>query len=203
MSYLAPIVNGCDVRNKYVAAMDLRHAKNADEAYENFYNYYFSSNRKQYLNKAFQLTKDKSMFWPTRTITEMLDEIFINNSDNYDARKMAQDIDLLKSEYLVYTSNHKKTTYTEKDIQKRIKSFETKYKYKCPETFVSYWLNNGAYISLMYGAKYEGLTFPGHSVEETLSKLNGMALEVLNDHNHDVDRRLFNIVYYIYSQQII
>jgi hypothetical protein len=85
-----------------------------------------------------------------------------------------------------------------------VRSFEKKYpKYECPDSFKFYWTNNGAYVTLMYGVKYEGITFPNMTQEETISKLKMMAVQVLSEHNHDFDDRLFQLCYYLYKNRCI
>ncbi len=203
MRYLNKQLNGADTRNNFVRSMDLYGGTSFEQALENYNKEWFSSKRKQYLNQAFKLVLEKQLFWPARVIPEMLDEIYVNESDRYDAKKMAQDIDNLKSKYQIWASKRKNQPVTSNDILKEIKSFEMKYRYSCPESFKFYWMNNGAFITLSYGIKFEDLVFPGMDQAQSLSKLQAMGLEVLTDHDHDVDERLFKLCYFLYSKKAI
>lgn len=202
MKYVSKTVNGFDTRNKFIRSMDLAHATSADEALTNYCNEWFSSQRKEYLTQAFRMVCDKQFFWPVRAVTEMLDEIYVFNSDNYDEKEMAQDVDLLKGRYNTWASHRKNQPITSDAMLKYIKDFEKKYKYECPDSFKFYWMNNGAFITLNYAIKCEGITFPGFTQEESLSKLKGFALEVIEDHNHDMDTRLFDLCHFLYSQRL-
>lgn len=201
MKYLAKTVNGFDTRNKFIRSMDLARAYDADTARINYESVWFSSTKKQYINTAFQQVLENSLFWPKHVITDMLDEIFIEEADNYDAKIMAQDIDILKSKYQIWATKRKNQPISTDDIVKAIKQFESKYKYSCPDTFKSAWMNAGAYITLSYGIKYENLLFPGMTQEQSLSKLKALALEIVTDMNHDVDDRLFKLCHFLYVQK--
>ena len=201
MKYLSKTVNGADTRNKFLRSMDIAHAYDPETARMNYENEWFSSTKKQYLNTAFKQILENQMFWPKRILPDMLDEILMANMDQYP--DMVKDVDDLKSKFLIWSSKRKNQPMTNQDIQKSIKSFEAKYKYACPETFRSAWMNNGAYITLSYGIKYEGITFPGMTQEQSLSKLKALALQIVADMNHEVDDRLFNICHYLYLGRVV
>ena len=202
LKYLSKQVNGFDTRNNFIRSMDIKHAYNVKTALQNYENVYFSSLRKQYLNEAFKHIQEKSLFWPKHVLTDMLDEIAMNNED-YDAKEMARDIDIVKSKYLIWASHRKSQPITTEEMVRSIKSFETKYKYVCPDTFKSAWMNTGAFITLSYGIKYEDVKFPNcTTAEESLSLLQKLALEVLSDMDHDVDTRLFELCHAIYLQKL-
>lgn len=199
MSYISKSINGFDTRNNFIRSMDIATVgTNADAALQNYEKAWFSSTRKEYLTQAFKLVLDKSKFWPKRVIPEMLDEIFVDY-EGENEKAMAQDIDLLKSKFMIWSTKRKNQPVTADDLLKDIKSFEKKYKYTCPESFKFYWMNNGAYITLRYGIQYEGLLFPGYTQKESLSKLEGIALQVLEEHDHNVDDRLFKMCHFLYS----
>lgn len=202
MKYLSKQVNGFDTRNNFIRSMDIQHAYDVNTALRNYENTWFSSTRKQYLNDAFKHIQEKSLFWPKRVFSDMLDEILMYDED-YDPKVLAQDVDFLKSKFLIWASNRKHKPITDEEMVKSIKSFETKYKYTCPDTYKSAWMNTGAYITLTYGIKYEDLMLPGcNTPEESLSLLKKCALEVISEFNHDVDTRMFELCHALYLQRI-
>lgn len=202
LKYLSKQVNGFDTRNNFIRSMDIKHAYDVKTALQNYESVYFASERKQYLNEAFKRVQENSLFWPKHVFTDMLDEIAMNN-ENYDVRVMMKDIDHLKSLYLIWASKRKSQPVTTEVMISNIKSFETKYKYRCPDTYKSAWMNTGAYITLSYGIKYENIRFPKcTTAEESLSLLQKLALEVISDMNHDVDTRLFEVCHAVYLQKM-
>lgn len=204
MRYLSKQTGGFDTRNAFIRSMDIAHAHDVDTALKNYENAWFKSQRKQYLNEAFKHTSTKSIFWPVHAIYDMLDEIAMNiEPDKYDMKKFAQDIDRLKSKLTLWSSRKKSQSITKEDVQHEIRSFESKYRYECPDTFKSCWMNHGAYTTLSYGIKYEGLILPKCTdADESLALLRKLALEVLADMDHDVDTRLFKLCHALYEMRL-
>ena len=205
MKYLNRKIGGFETRNKFVRSMDVANAPNAEKAWENYYNAWFSSRRKHYIRKAFDMVSEKSLFWPAHAITDMIDEIVMTLTDpeadfGYDEKKLLKDADILKSRLHAWMSHTRKKSVTRDDVLKAVRSFEAKYRYPCPDTFKTCWTNTGSYIALVHDVKYDGLKLPGCAdTEESLDLLNKLALEVLADMDHDVDKRLFGICYALYK----
>lgn len=199
MKYLSKQVNGFNTRNNFIRSMDIAHAWDVRTALANYEKAWFSSTRKQYLNEAFKHIKEKSLFWANHVFTDMLDEIMMESSGDYDFKTMSADVDNLKSAFIVWSSRRKNQPVTDDEMVKRIKSFEAKYRYGCPDTYKSAWMNTGAYVTLCYGVKYEGLTLPGCSTpEECLSLLKKCAMEAIASMDHDVDTRMFELCHALY-----
>jgi len=201
MKYIARTVNGFDTRNKFIRSMDIPHALDVETARRNYENTWFSSTRKQYLNTALKQISDEQLFWPKKVFHDMLEEIEVNAVD-CDEKKMHADVDRLQYMFRVWADNRHNKTVTYDALVKEVKSFEAKYRYDCPDSFKSAWMNNGAYITLLYGMKYEGITFPNMTQQQSIDKLRALGIEVVNDYDHNVDERLFAMVHYLYSQKM-
>lgn len=205
--FLAKQVNGFDTRNNFIRSMDIARAPDLEAALANYEKAWFGSRRKQYVNEAFKhlSEKKKPLFWSPKAIYDMLDEIALSLGDpeadfGYDMKKFAQDLDRLKSKLTIWSSRRASQPLTREDIQKEIRSFEAKYRYPCPDTFKTCWMNTGAYIALSYDVKYGGLVLPGcRGMKESLALLGKLRLEIIGDMDHDVDRRLFEVCWHIYS----
>lgn len=199
MKYLSKNINGFNTRNNFIRSMDIAHAPTFEAALANYEDAWFSSVKKQYLNEAYKYISEKSLFWPQHLFADMLDEIFLENNE-YDDKKLSQDIDIIKSKFIIHASRRAAQSVNREDMIKAIKSFETKYKYSCPDSFKTAWMNTGAYITLSYDIKYNNLIFPKcNNADESLAFLKKLALEVLNDMDHNVDTRLFKLCYMIYK----
>lgn len=199
--HLAKNVNGFNTRNNFIRSMDLAHAHTPEIARLNYERRWFTSpqNKKQYLNIAFQQIRTGSAFWPTFVLTNMLDEIAVYNTDESIQKQLDVDVDNLKSSITVWASKRKVQNITTQYMIDQIKKFEDKYNYDCPDSFKTAWMNAGAFITLTYGIKYEGIKFPGMTTEESLSKLQGLALQVIEEIDIGVDDRLFNMCHFLYS----
>lgn len=204
LKYLSKQNNGFNTRNNFIRSMNITPTQTVETALDNYNKTWFSSVRKQYLNESFKHVLTGSLFWPKHVLADMLDEIamsLIGESD-YDDKTLMQDIDRIKSKILVWASPRKNTSITADDVLKEIRSFESKYKYACPDTFRTCWMNTGAYITLSYCIKYENLTMPNKNTEESLNLLKKLALEVLADMDHNVDTRLFKLCHALYKDRL-
>ncbi len=202
MKYLGKQVNGQATRNNFIRSMDIARNRDPDAALAAYCHAWFDSSRKQYLNEALKHVRSRSLFWPLRAIPDMLDEILLGTPPE-DAKAMARDADLLKSRYTVWCSNRANRPISDEDMLKSIKQFEADYRYSCPDTFRSCWMNTGAYVTLSYGIKYEGIRFPGcATADESLALLKKLALEVVADMDHDVDDRLFRLCHAAYLARL-
>lgn len=207
MQYLSRQVNGRDTRNAFVRSMDIAHAPDLQTALKNYGDTWFESRRKQYINEAFKHVSEKSLFWPAAAMHDMLDEIamivmFEGSDYDYDPKKFSADLDRLKSKITLWSSRRSQRVVTREDVQKEIRSFEAKYKYPCPDTFKSCWMNAGAYITLSYDIKYAGLLLPGCADQaESLGLLKKLALEIIAERDHDVDTRLFAVCHALYRSR--
>ena len=118
-------------------------------------------------------------------------------------RALASDADMLAAKYALWASSRKDRPVSDEDIVKYVKNFEAKYRYRCPDTFRSCWMNAGAYVTLCYGVKYEGLAMPGCSrPEESLALLKRCAMEVIADMDHCVDDRMFRLCHAVYAERL-
>ena len=204
MRYLGKLVGGQATRNNFIRSMDLDRNRTADEALEAYSDAWFSSTRKQYLNEALKLSMQKSLFWTSRALCDMLDEVQLNFEGDADGLKaLARDVDLLKSKICAWAAPTSKKQVSDKDMVAAVKAFEAKHRYACPETYRSCWMNTGAYVTLAYGIKYEGLSFPGCATPEAcLDLLKKFALEVIADMDHNVDERLFRLCHEAYLERL-
>ena len=204
LQYLSKQNNGFNTRNNFIRSMDIKSDQTVEQAIDNYNKTWFSSTRKQYLNEAFKHILNNSLFWPKHVINDMLDEIAMSLLDesDYDDKILMQDIDRIKSKITVWASPRKQKAVTVDDILKDIRSFEHKYKYTCPDTFRTCWMNTGAYITLAYCIKYEGLTMPNKNTDESLNLLKKLALEILADMDHNVDTRLFKLCHALYKDKL-
>lgn len=205
MNYIGKSVNGQATRNNFIRSMDIDKNRNADDALAAYCDAWFSSTRKQYLNEAFKLTKPGSLFWTKKAMSDMLEEILLDTDlgSTSENRELARDVDLLKSRLAVWGSKRRNNPITSEQMQDYIKKFEAKYKYRCPDTYRSCWMNTGAYVTLSYGIKYEGLVFPGCTgPEDSLNLLKKCALEVIAAMDHDVDERMFRLCHALYLQRL-
>ena len=206
MKYLGKQVNGQATRNNFIRSMDIARNRDPDDALAAYSETWFSSQRKQYLNEALKHVSSKSLFWPRRALADMLDEILADSpdapgSDGFKA--LARDVDVLKGKYTVWASNRARQPVSDKDMVRCVKEFEAAHRYRCPDTFRSCWMNTGAYITLCYGIKYEGLALPGcSSPDESRSLLKRCALEVVADMDHDVDERMFRMCHALYLARL-
>lgn len=205
MKYLGKQVNGLATRNNFIRSMDLAVNRDVDAALAAYSKAWFSGTRKQYLNEAMKHIKSKSLFWPKRALPDMLEEIQADASGSpADIRALARDVDILKSRYTVWASSRAGNQVSDNEIAAEIKTFEAAHRYTCPDTYRSCWMNTGAYVTLSYGIKYEGLVFPGcHGPEDSLQLLKKLAMEVIADMDHDVDDRLFRICHALYVARLI
>ena len=209
MDYLSRQVNGYDTRNTFVVSMGIPDAKDVSAALENYSKAWFESRRKQYLNEAFKHTSERAPFWPVAALHDMVDEIMMmlthEGSDfGYDEKRLAADADRLKSKITLWASKRTVRAATREDVQREIRSFEAKYRYPCPDTFKSCWMNTGAYVALSYDIKYQGLLLPGCAGrDESLDLLRKLMLEIIADRDHDVDTRLFEVCYKIYKAKYL
>lgn len=205
MKYLGKQVNGQATRNNFIRSMDL--AANAGDpgaALAAYTRYWFDSPKRQYLNEALKHVMAKSLFWPKRAFTDMLDEIVVDfQGSSAELRAIAADVDILKSRFMLWGQARKNKPVTDQDLIKSVKDFESRYKYRCPDTYRSAWMNTGAYVTLSYGIKYENVLFPGCATpEESLALLKKLALEVIAEMDHDVDDRLFRVCHAMYAQRL-
>lgn len=202
MQYLGKQVNGQATRNNFIRSMDLaRTWSSAEAALEAYSGAWFSSTKKQYLNEAFKHVSANSLFWPKKSFTDMLDEIVLGAEGTRDEiRELARDADILKSRFTVWAQPRRAKAVSKDDLVKDIKEFESRHRYACPDTYRSAWMNTGAYVTLSYGIKYEGVLFPGCATpEESLGLLKKLAMEVIADMDHDVDDRLFRMCHALYA----
>lgn len=205
MNYIGKPVNGQATRNNFIRSMDISRNRDPDEALAAYSEAWFSSTRKQYINEAFKLTKPGALFWTKKALTDMLEEILLDTDLGSSSanRELARDIDILKSRLAVWGSKRKNNPISSDQMQDYIRKFEGKYKYRCPDTYRSCWMNTGAYVTLSYGIKYEGLLFPGCTdAEQSLNLLKKCALEVIAAMDHDIDERMFRLCHAIYLQKL-
>lgn len=204
MRYLGKQVNGQATRNNFIRSMDLAVNTDPDAALAAYNRHWFESTRKQYLNEAMKHVSAKSLFWPKKAITDMLDEIVADFDGTPSEQKaIARDADLLKSKYTVWCQARKSRPVTDEDIIRQIKEFEAKYRYRCPDTYRSCWMNTGAYVALSYGIKYEGLMLQGcRTPDESLALLKRCAMEVIAEMDHDIDERLFRVAHAVYAEKM-
>lgn len=204
MKYIGKQVNGLATRNNFIRSMDIAANRDADAALAAYSDAWFSSTRKQYLNEAMKLIKTKSMFWPKKAFTDMLEEILADASGTpEEMRRLAQDVDILKSKFVVWSSGTKTRPVSDEQIVSAVKAFEAKYRYRCPDTYRSCWMNNGAYVTLAYGIKYEGLVFPGcKGTEDSLALLKKLSMEIIAGMDHDVDDRMFRVCHAMYAARL-
>lgn len=204
MKYIGKQVNGQATRNNFIRSMDIAANRDADAALAAYSDAWFSSTRKQYLNEAMKLIRTKSMFWPRKAFTDMLEEILAEASGTPDEiRRLAQDVDVLKSRFVVWSSGSRSRPVSDEQITASIKDFEAKYRYRCPDTYRSCWMNNGAYVTLAYGIKYEGLVFPGCAgTEDSLALLKKLAMEIIAGMDHDIDDRMFRVCHAMYAARL-
>ena len=204
MKYIGKQVNGLATRNNFIRSMDIAANRDADAALAAYSDAWFSSTRKQYLNEAMKLIRTKSMFWPRKAFTDMLEEILADASGTpEEMRRLAQDVDVLKSRFVVWSSGSRSRPVSDEQITADVKAFEGKYKYRCPDTYRSCWMNNGAYVTLSYGIKYEGLVFPGcKGAEDSLALLKKLAMEIIANMDHDIDDRMFRVCHAMYAARL-
>lgn len=204
MKYLGKQVNGLATRNNFIRSMDLAANPDVDAALAAYSKAWFSGTRKQYLNEAMKHIKSKSLFWPKRALPDMLEEIQADAKGSpADIRALARDVDILKSRYTVWASARSRNRVSDDEIIAEIKTFESAHRYTCPDTYRSCWMNTGAYVTLSYGIKYEGLVFPGcNGPEDSLQLLKKLAMEVIADMDHDVDDRLFRVCHALYVARL-
>ena len=92
---------------------------------------------------------------------------------------------------------------SDQDLVASVKEFEAEYRYRCPDTYRSAWMNTGAYVTLCYGIKYEGVMLPGcRTPDESLALLKKCALEVIAGMDHDVDDRMFRMCHAVYAARL-
>lgn len=201
MQYLAPDsryvgkhVNGRSTRDKFIRSMDLASVTTPKEARAAYEKTWFSSRRRQYVNDALHsvTARPKQLFWPSHAFPDILDEIAMDDPS------LASEIDRIKSSYLALTCGDASAGPR---LTALVKNFESAHTYKCPDTYRSCWMNTGAYVTLSYGIKFDGLAFPGCATpEESLSLLKRLAMEVVADMDHQIDDRLFNLCYAAYAK---
>lgn len=202
MKYLGKQVNGQATRNNFIRSMDLAaNAGDAEAALAAYSGYWFSSQKKQYLNEALKHVMAKSLFWPKKAFTDMLDEIIVDfEGPGDELRSLAQDVDVLKAKFSLWGQARRNRPVTDQDLVKAVKDFEALHRYRCPDTYRSAWMNTGAYVTLSYGIKYENVLFPGCATpEESLGLLKKLALEVIAEMDHNVDDRLFRVCHAMYA----
>lgn len=204
MKYIGKQVNGLATRNNFIRSMDIAANRDADAALAAYSDAWFSSKRKQYLNEALKLVRTKSMFWPKKALTDMLEEILADFSGTpEETKRLSQDVDVLKSRYVVWSTGSRSRPISDEQIVKDVKAFEAKYAYRCPDTYRNCWMNNGAYVTLAYGIKYEGLVFPGcKNAEDSLALLKKLAMEIIAEADHDVDDRMFRVCHAMYAARL-
>lgn len=224
MEYVAKNVNGRAVRDKFVRSMDISANRSPEDAFAAYSETWFSSTRKQYLNEAFKYvlasedgrrgspgqapTHSEPRFWPMRAVQDMLDEILVDyDGPETGFKALARDVDRLKGLYSKWYAGRNArgsgSSVSDADMALRIKEFEARYRYRCPDTFKSCWMNRGAYKTIAYGIKYEGLRFNGcPSPEESLNVLNEIAFKVMAEMDHDVDDKLFRACHALYLQRL-
>lgn len=205
MKYLGKQVNGQATRNNFIRSMDIVRNRSVEDALAAYSERWFSSRKKQYLNEALKHVMGRSLFWTKKAMADMLEEIQLETDLGSDAknRQLAVDVDLLKSRLAVWGSARRNNPIGDADIAAFVKEFEAKYRYACPDTYRSCWMNTGAYITLSYGIKYEGLSFPGCTTpDESLALLKKCALEVIAGMDHDVDDRMFRLCHAVYLQKL-
>lgn len=201
MKYLGRQVNGQATRNNFIRSMDIARNRDPDAALAAYCHAWFDSQKKQYLNEAMKHVKSRSLFWPLRAVTDMLDEIQLDGDGD---KALARDVDMLKSRFTVWASKRADRPISDEDMTKHVKRFEADHRYACPDTFRSCWMNTGAYVTLSYGIKYEGIRFPGcPTADRSLELLKKLALEVLADMDHDVDDRLFRLCHAAYLDRLV
>lgn len=205
MKYLGKQVNGQATRNNFIRSMDLAVNQDPEAALAAYSRAWFESSRKQYLNEAMKHISSRSLFWPKKALPDMLDEIVADfEGPPAETKSLARDADLLKSRYAVWCQNRKVRAVTDQDILKDVKAFEGKHRYRCPDTYRSCWMNTGAYVTLSYGIKYEGILFPGcRTADESLALLKRCAMEVIAGMDHDVDDRMFRLCHAIYAPRAV
>lgn len=202
MRYLGKQVNGQATRNNFIRSMDLAaNAGDVEAALAAYSDRWFSSQKKQYLNEALKHVMAKSLFWPKKAFADMLDEIVVDfNGPRDELKTLARDVDMLKSRFSLWGQARRNRPVTDQDLIKAVKEFESGHRYRCPDTYRSAWMNTGAYVTLSYGIKYEGILFPGCATpEESLGLLKKLALEVIAEMDHDVDDRLFRVCHALYA----
>ncbi len=204
MKYLGKQVNGRATRDNFIRSMDLALHKDPDAALDCYCRYWFSSTRKQYLNDALNHVAENSLFWPKRAFTDMVDEIVMSMSGTgVDEKVLARDADRLCARFTLWASPRKSNKPTLENVRRDVKAFEAKYRYSCPDTYKSCWMNTGAFVTLSYGIKYEGFLMPKCSTpEQSLSLLKKCAMEVVADMDHTVDDRLFRLCHALYTQRL-
>lgn len=204
MRYLAKQVNGQATRNNFIRSMDLASNRDADAALAAYSDRWFSSTRKQYLNEALKHVAAKSLFWPRHAFTDMLDEIVMDLEGTAAEKKSAAaDADRLKAAFTAWCGAKKGPAPSMEKLVAMVKEFEGRYRYRCPDTFRSCWMNTGAYVTLSYGIKYEGIRFPGCAgPDESLALLKKCAMEVLAGMDHDVDDRMFRMCHAVYVSRM-
>lgn len=205
MKYLGRQVNGQATRNNFIRSMDLAsNGHDADAALAAYSQRWFSSRKKQYLNEAFKHVSSNSLFWPKKAFTDMLDEIVLDfRGTGKEMRAVAADADILKSKFLLWSQPRRQAAVTDQDLIAAIKQFEADYRYGCPDTYRSAWMNTGAYVTLCYGIKYENVMLPGcRTPDESLALLKKCALEVIAGMDHDVDDRMFRMCHMIYANRL-
>lgn len=205
MQYLGKLVGGQATRNNFIRSMDLEQNRDPDSALAAYCDHWFSSRKKQYVNEALKHVLTRSLFWTTKALCDMLEEILVSFEGEPDEiRALARDVDALKSKICLWGQKNANRAVTDKDLVDAVKAFEIKHRYVCPETYRTCWMNTGAYITLAYGIKYEGLVFPGRKdAQESLSLLKVLALEVIADMDHNVDDRLFRLCHAAYLDRLL
>lgn len=204
MKYLGKQVNGQATRNNFIRSMDLAvNHGDPDAALAAYSDQWFSSTKKQYLNEALKHVMAGSLFWPKRAFTDMLDEILLDYEGSAgELKALARDVDMLKAKFSLWGQPRRARPVSDQDLIKEVKRFESVYRFRCPDTYRSAWMNTGAYVTLSYGIKYEDIIFPGCATpEQSLDLLKKCALEVIADMDHDVDDRLFRLCHAVYAQR--
>lgn len=204
MKYLGKQVNGQATRNNFIRSMDLAvNSGDPDAALAAYNDRWFSSTKKQYLNEALKHVMAGSLFWPKRAFTDMLDEILLDYEGSAaELKALARDVDMLKAKFSLWGQPRRARPVSDQDLIKEVKDFESRYQFRCPDTYRSAWMNTGAYVTLSYGIKYEDIIFPGCATpEQSLGLLKKCALEVIADMDHDVDDRMFRLCHAIYAQR--
>lgn len=204
MKYLGKQVNGQATRNNFIRSMDLAvNHGDPDAALAAYSDRWFSSTKKQYLNEALKHVMAGSLFWPKRAFTDMLDEILLDYEGSAgELKALARDVDMLKAKFSLWGQPRRARPVSDQDLIKEVKRFESVYRFRCPDTYRSAWMNTGAYVTLSYGIKYEDIIFPGCATpEQSLDLLKKCALEVIADMDHDVDDRLFRLCHAVYAQR--
>lgn len=205
MKYLGKQVNGQATRNNFIRSMDLAANRcDPDAALAAYSERWFSSNRKQYLNEALKHVMACSLFWPKKAFVDMIDEIVMDFDGRPDeAKALAVDADMLKARFTLWGQPRRKKPVSDQDLIRTVKDFEAAYRYRCPDTYRSAWMNTGAYVTLCYGIKYEGVMFPGCTTpEESLALLKKCALEVIAEMDHDIDDRMFRMCHMVYAARL-